>query len=79
VRTYRGVLGRYQLEPDRITLYDVVNAQQTLATAIQNYLTALGAAWQAAVEIAALRQTDDLFAGSDGVQPATIPELDPGR
>lgn len=78
VRTYRGVVGRYQLEPDRITLYDIVNAQQTLATAIQSYLSALGSAWEAATDIAALMQADDLF-GREKFEPAKIPEIDPGR
>lgn len=79
VRTYRGVLGRYQIEPDRVTLYDVVNAQQTMATAIQNYLTAMGDAWRAAVDIAALSQLDDFFATDEHRTVAPIPELDRGR
>ena len=61
VRTYRGVYSGYQLFPDKFGVSDIVNAQQTLATALQNYLTALAQAWQAAVDIANLMQTDDLF------------------
>jgi len=76
VRTYRGVVGRYQIEPDRITLYDVVNAQQTMAAAIQNYLSALGSAWQAVVDIAKLTQADDLFGAGQPMELAPIPMLD---
>ncbi|MFL5340319.1 MAG: TolC family protein [Gemmataceae bacterium] len=75
VRTYRGVINSYQVVPDKIGVADIVNAQQTLSTAIQNYLTALTQAWQAATDIANLMQLDDLFgAGCEMVLP--IPKLD---
>jgi cobalt-zinc-cadmium efflux system outer membrane protein len=75
VQTYRGVYRSYQLFPDKISVADIVTAQQTLATAIQNYLTALTQAWQAAVDIANLMQLDDLFGqGSQAVE--SIPKLD---
>jgi cobalt-zinc-cadmium efflux system outer membrane protein len=76
VRTYRGILGRYQLEPDRVTLYDVVNAQQVLATTTQNYLAALATAWQAVVDIAAIRQSDDLFGVEPRLDLAPLPSLE---
>jgi cobalt-zinc-cadmium efflux system outer membrane protein len=62
VRVYKGVIQRYQLEPDvKVNYNDIVTAQQALATSLAAYLTALGAVWGAVTDIAQLVQTDDLY------------------
>jgi cobalt-zinc-cadmium efflux system outer membrane protein len=62
VRVYRAIYERYQLEPEKVGYSDIVVAQQTLATALVSYLTALRAQWDAVVDVATLLQTDDLYA-----------------
>jgi cobalt-zinc-cadmium efflux system outer membrane protein len=70
-RAYQAIVRRYQVEPGKVGFNDVVVAQQNLAQALQAYLTALTAQWQAAVDLAALAQDDDLFApAADGACPA---------
>ncbi|MGH9677516.1 MAG: TolC family protein, partial [Candidatus Acidiferrum sp.] len=61
VRAYRGLYERRQTLPGDVQFGDVVTAQQTLAAYISGYITALGAQWQAAVDVANLLQTDDLY------------------
>src|SRR5581483_6150579 len=66
VRAYRGVYERYEKEAgaprgNPPAFGDVVQAQQTLATTVQGYVTTLGALWQAVVDVANVMQTDDLF------------------
>jgi cobalt-zinc-cadmium efflux system outer membrane protein len=66
VRAYRGVYERYEKEAgaprgNPPAFGDVVQAQQTLATTVQGYITTLGALWQAVVDVANVMQTDDLF------------------
>jgi cobalt-zinc-cadmium efflux system outer membrane protein len=61
VRFYRGVYSRRR-EDQNVQFTDIVNAQQTLATAIANYITTLTALWTAVSDMAGLLQTDDLFA-----------------
>ncbi len=60
-RSYRALIRRYQVEPDKVGFNDIVAAQQNLAQALQSYLTNLDAQWQAAVDVANLIQTDDMF------------------
>ncbi len=75
VRAYRGLYARRQSLPGDVAFADVVTGQQTLATYIGNYITALGAQWQAVVDVANLLQTDDLFQGGpqEGMEP--VPDL----
>jgi cobalt-zinc-cadmium efflux system outer membrane protein len=61
VQVFRRIYERYHLEPDKINFYDVSMAQQNLANSIRDYLAALGELWTAAVDLARLLQTDDLF------------------
>jgi cobalt-zinc-cadmium efflux system outer membrane protein len=60
---------------------DVVVAQQTLATAVTTYVTTLGQAWQAAVDVADVLQTDDIYRVGDHVFPtecpAPLPDIGP--
>jgi cobalt-zinc-cadmium efflux system outer membrane protein len=70
VRAYRAVYDRYQKEspgaaPPIVSatpaFSDVVVAQQNLANSVTQYVTTLGALWQAVVDVADVAQTDDLF------------------
>lgn len=65
VRAYQGVRLRHNLDPSSVAFGDVVTAQQTLALTVTTYVTALGAQWQAVVDVASLLQTDELF-GAEG-------------
>jgi cobalt-zinc-cadmium efflux system outer membrane protein len=60
-RAYRALVQRYQVEPDKVGFNDIVVAQQNLAQALQNYLTALDAQWHAFADFANVTQQDDLF------------------
>ena len=75
VRAYRGVYERHQQEPDSVGFGDVVTAQQTLAAQITSYVSALGDAWTAVVDVANLLQTSDLFGVCTEQPVAPVPEL----
>jgi cobalt-zinc-cadmium efflux system outer membrane protein len=61
-RAYRGVLLRYQQGlPGEVNFNDVITAQQAFFNSLNNYVTALGAQWQAVVDLIALGQWDDLY------------------
>jgi cobalt-zinc-cadmium efflux system outer membrane protein len=77
IRAYRAAYDRHQGEPDKVGFGDLVTAQQTLATYITGYITALGLQWQAVVDLANLLQTDDLYQGTRSCPVAPVPELDP--
>ncbi len=97
VRAYRGVYQRYQTEmapgafPGAIgpppaasappAFADVVVAQQNLSTAVTTYVTTLGQAWQAVVDVADVLQTDDIYRVGAVVVPtecvAPLPDLSP--
>jgi cobalt-zinc-cadmium efflux system outer membrane protein len=85
VRTYRGIYERYDKEPERVNLGDIVTAQQTLATSVVGYLTALTAAWAATVDVASFLQTPDLFqldaaaCTPSGLDLSQLPPLGGGR
>jgi cobalt-zinc-cadmium efflux system outer membrane protein len=61
IRVYRRVYAAHDVNPNDVGFGDIVTAQQTLATYITSYATALGLQWQAVVDVANLLQTDDLF------------------
>jgi cobalt-zinc-cadmium efflux system outer membrane protein len=76
IRAYRGVYARRWQDPTNVSFGDVVTAQQTLATYVAAYVAALGAQWQAVVDVANVLQTDDLFAVAAGSQQMlTVPDL----
>jgi uncharacterized protein with LGFP repeats len=60
-RAYRGTYARHQQQPDRVGFADVVVAQQTYATAIANFTTALGAQWAAVTDLLNTVQLEDLI------------------
>jgi cobalt-zinc-cadmium efflux system outer membrane protein len=61
VRAYRGIVQRSQQEPDRASFGDIITAQQQLNSFLASYAAALQQQWQAAVDLAALAQLDDLY------------------
>jgi cobalt-zinc-cadmium efflux system outer membrane protein len=74
-QAYRGLVRRYQQEPadvpgGKVSFSDIVVAQQNLAQALQAYLTALGAQWQAVSDLGALLQVDELYSAPPVEQPA---------
>jgi cobalt-zinc-cadmium efflux system outer membrane protein len=67
-QAYRVLIRRYQQEPadvpgGKVAFNDIVVAQQNLAQALQAYLTALTAQWQAVVDLGSLLQLDELYSG----------------
>jgi outer membrane protein, heavy metal efflux system len=60
-QAYRGLIRRYQAEPEKVGFSDIVVAQQNLSQALQSYLTALSAQWLAVVDVATVAQLDELF------------------
>jgi cobalt-zinc-cadmium efflux system outer membrane protein len=76
VRVYRGLYARRQSKPEDVGFGDLVTAEQTLAAYIAAYITALGAQWQAVVDLANLMQTEDLFQTTpqqQGIEP--VPDI----
>jgi cobalt-zinc-cadmium efflux system outer membrane protein len=75
VRAYRGAYARRQTLPADVAFGDLVTAEQTLATYIAAYITALGQQWQAVVDVANLLQTDDLFQVAPREEMFPVPDL----
>lgn len=61
VRAYKALLRRYQVEPDRVSINDIIVAQQNLGQALQTYLSSLDAQWKAVVDVANIGQLNDLY------------------
>jgi cobalt-zinc-cadmium efflux system outer membrane protein len=76
VRAYRGLYERRETQPDQVAFGDVVTAEQTLATYIAAYVTALGAQWLAVADVANLLQTNDLFQVNQLQEMPPVPDLD---
>jgi cobalt-zinc-cadmium efflux system outer membrane protein len=75
VRVYRGAYERRQQVPGDVGFGDIVTAQQTLASYIAAYATALGLQWQAVVDVANVFQTDDLFQVGQRQDVLPVPDL----
>jgi cobalt-zinc-cadmium efflux system outer membrane protein len=60
-QAYRAIVRRYQVEPEKVGFNDIVVAQQNLAAALQGYLSILDAQWKAAIDLAAVAQSDELI------------------
>ena len=73
VRAYRGIIRRYQAEPEKAGFNDIVVAQQSLATALQSYLSALDAQWKAVTDLAQLSQLDEVYPASLSSSPPPSP------
>ena len=81
VAAFRGLYARrHQLTaesgvPGGVSFGDIVTAEQTLATYLQAYVTALGQQWQAVVDVAGVLQTDDLFQTGPTEEVEPVPDL----
>jgi cobalt-zinc-cadmium efflux system outer membrane protein len=60
VQTYRGVHARFHVDREKSDFSELVISQQTLATALREYVDVLREQWDAAIRLAALLQVDDL-------------------
>jgi cobalt-zinc-cadmium efflux system outer membrane protein len=82
VRVYQAVYARYHRAgpaepgPVQLNITDVVVAQQTLATYLSSYITALGLQWTAVVDMGNLLQTEDLFKGTKIEPRPEVPTLE---
>jgi cobalt-zinc-cadmium efflux system outer membrane protein len=70
VQAFRAVVTRHYRGETRVVGFtDLITSEQNLVAVIGPYIAALGAQWQAVVDVASLLQTDDLFQ-ANGVFPA---------
>lgn len=76
-RAFRGLYDRYQQQPEVVGFVDVVNAQQTLLSSINTYISTLSLRWAALTNIASLLQIDNV-AGIKALMETgtTIPVID---
>lgn len=77
MRTYRGIYNRFVQVGDGVDFAQVILAQQTLFTAMQDYVQALSEQWDSAVELARIAQIDDLFGMESLIGPAANTEPAP--
>lgn len=75
VRAYRGIYQRYMTDPSGISFSDVIVAQQTVASVLNQYIDILQSQWQSTVELGELLQVDDLFQMGTPSQVAEIPSI----
>src|SRR5262249_24057219 len=73
VRVYRGAYRRRESDPAGVTFGALVRAEQPLATYIVGCVRALGAQWQAVVDVATLLQSDAL--SDEGGTPHQVPAV----
>ena len=87
MQAYRGTRLRWESESDQVPsttsltsatpqFADLVTAQQTLATTVGGYVTALGSMWQAVVDLSALLEAEDMFRMGDLEDVPEVPDLD---
>jgi len=77
VRAFKLVVLRYTQGPPGATQYlDLITAEQSLVSLVQNYIGSLHDMWFAVVDVASLLQTPDLFQVEDTYPVAPIPDLD---
>ena len=62
-----------RIDVDR--LIDVIVAQQTVASVLNQYIDILQSQWQSTVELGELLQVDDLFQMGSPSQVAEIPSI----
>jgi cobalt-zinc-cadmium efflux system outer membrane protein len=77
VQAFRAAVTRhYGGELGKVAYTDLIASEQNLVSVIAPYIAALGAQWQAVVDVANLLQTEDLFQ-ANGVFPiAPVPDLE---
>jgi cobalt-zinc-cadmium efflux system outer membrane protein len=77
IHAFRAVVQRHGFgEVGQVMYTDLVSAEQGLVSAIASYLGILHDMWFAAVDIAALQQTPDLFQVDETIPVAPIPDLE---
>ena len=87
MQAYRGTRLRWESESDQVPattsltsatpqFADLVTAQQTLATTVTSYVTALGSMWTAVVDLSALLEAEDLFQMGDLQNVPEVPDLE---
>jgi cobalt-zinc-cadmium efflux system outer membrane protein len=76
IRGYRAAWTRRETLPNQVAFGDLLTAEQTLVGYLGAYLTALGAQWQAVVDVANLLQTDDLYQAGPCREMEPIPDLE---
>lgn len=67
-RAFRGTAARYQVEPDKVSYWDIVNAYLNFAGQMGNYLQALQTQWQAVADVTAAVQGDDPYQLADDLE-----------
>lgn len=75
VRAYRGIYQRYITDPTGISFNDVIVAQQTVASVLNQYIDILQSQWQSTVDMGELLQVDDLFQMGSPSEVAEIPSI----
>ena len=75
VRAFRGIWIRRDGDPN-VAFADIVTAQQTLVTSVQQYLTILNSLWTSVVNVADVMQTDDLFQLAKPQMAPPLPEFE---
>ncbi|HUP80663.1 MAG TPA: TolC family protein, partial [Pirellula sp.] len=75
VRAYRGIYQRYMTDPSGISFNDVIVAQQTVASVLNQYIDILQSQWQSTVDLGELLQVDDIFQMGTPSQVAEIPSI----
>jgi outer membrane protein, heavy metal efflux system len=60
-QSYRALIRRFQVEPEKVGFNDIVVAQQNYAQALQGYLQALEGQWKSVVDVAGLAQLDEIY------------------
>ena len=77
VQAFRATVMRHARgEPGQIMFTDLVTAEQSLVSLVTSYLGVLHDMWFAAVDIAGLLQTPDLFQVDETLPVASIPDLE---
>jgi cobalt-zinc-cadmium efflux system outer membrane protein len=77
VRAYRNLYRRWQATAvlGVVSFGDIVTAEQALVGYVAGYITALGLQWQAAVDVANLLQSEDLFEAGPPQPMEPLPDL----
>jgi cobalt-zinc-cadmium efflux system outer membrane protein len=77
VQAFRSAVKRhYGGEAGQVAYADLVSAEQNLVSVVGNYLTLLGAEWQAVSDLASLLQTDDVFNTAEHYQVTPVADLE---
>jgi cobalt-zinc-cadmium efflux system outer membrane protein len=76
LRAYRAAWLRHQTQPQLVSFSDLWPVQSQLENYVNLYITALGAEWQAAVDVANLLQTEDFFQSGQRQEVPSFPVLE---